>query len=325
MIERSILISSVAAMVFAYPAFSDAVKNLSPVFERGCSQMMHKNFGAAISSFTEAISGDANNFNSYFRRGQCFFCQSNYKEAILDFDRAIAAGGSDANVFLWRGTAHARANNDELAVRDFEKAMRLNPKLVENYKSASETVVTASSGKEAAKISLGTNQRSIDDYATAIKNVTAYQSGYFRSGTAYSGICNFSGELIPVTGLKDQSESVISQHSGHPYFSLKNPGRDMRDLSGRIIAHPDDANLYFLRARAYGQLGDHDKALADLVRAIDLDKTNPHYLLARAYYYFQQHKLDLAENDIRQAQDIDPIVPVDLTFEPPSDVPAAKS
>ncbi len=323
-------------------------KNLDPAFARGCDQMMHKNFSSAIASFTEAISSDANDVNSYFRRGQSFFCLANYKDAVLDFDRAIAKGGLDPNAFLWRGTAYAKIGNDELAIRNYEKAMRLNPKLVEKYKSASlENQVSSNPNgsieKQTAQIGVpenqaaptptatpvsdvnserlrfASNQRAVDDYSTAVKNVIANLSGYFRPGTAYSGILNGSGELIPISGLNDPSEWIEGKQQGHSYLSLKDPGRDLRNLDSQIIARPQDANLYFQRARVFQQMGKADKTLADLTRAIDLDKTNPHYFLARAFYYFQKDEDDLAALEIRKAQELDPIVPEELSFQTPVD------
>ncbi len=315
MIYRKVIVVISLMCMSALPIVCQS-KNVDPAFARGCDQMMHKNFSSAIASFTEAISSESNDVNSYFRRGQSFFCLGNYKDAVLDFDRAIAKGGLDPNAFLWRGTAYAKIGNDELAIRNYEKAMRLNPKLVEKYKSASlENQVEVNS----ERLHFGSNQRAVDDYSTAVKNVTANVSGYFRPGTAYSGIINGSGELISLSGLNDHSEWIEGKQQGHTYLSLKDPGRDLRNLDSQIIARPQDANLYFQRARVFQQMGKSDKTLADLTRAIDLDNTNPHYYLARAFYYFQKNDDDLAALEIRRAQELDPIVPEELSFQAPVD------
>jgi len=371
--------------------------NSKSPFSRGCELMMQKNFSGAISSFTEAIAEDGEDVNSYFRRGQSFLCMGNYKEAIVDFDRALAKGALDYNVYLWKGTANAKLNNVEQAVFNYEKAMRLNPKLVEPFRSADSkkpeeaqsadpndksnsaaAAVTPSAGTvtpaaavttaapvdpstsgglearvaavqaavnnmmasqhgasvdartssssaadssiktKSATLSLGRNERAVDAYKTAARNIIDNESGYFRPGTTYSGLLNIFGRLIPLSGFNGQPEWADSVQHGTRYFSLKDPKRDLRDLDAQIVAHPQDPTLLFQRARASIQLGNQKQTLEDLNRAIELDGTNPNYFLARAFYYHQLKDVDAAEEDIRRAQDVDPIVPSDLKFEAPA-------
>lgn len=385
---------------FAMPqtaALAQTGNSKSP-FARGCELMMQKNFSGAISSFTEAIAEDGEDVNSYFRRGQSFLCMGNYKEAIVDFDRALAKGALDYNVYLWKGTANAKLNNVEQAVFNYEKAMRLNPKLVEPFRSADSkkpeevqsanpndqsnsaaaAAVTPSAGTvtpaaavtpaapvdpstsgglearvaavqaavnnmmasqhgasvdartssssatdssiktKSATLSLGRNERAVDAYKTAARNIIDNESGYFRPGTTYSGLLNIFGQLIPLSGFNGQPEWADSVQHGTRYFSLKDPRRDLRDLDAQIVAHPQDPTLLFQRARASIQLGNQKQTLEDLNRAIELDGTNPNYFLARAFYYHQLKDVDAAEEDIRRAQDVDPIVPSDLKFEAPA-------
>lgn len=364
------------------PARAEIGKSKSP-FARGCDQMMQKDFSAAISSFTEAIAEDGEDVNSYFRRGQSFLCLGNYKEAIVDFDRALAKGALDYNVYLWKGTANAKLNNVEQAIFNYEKAMRLNPKLVEPFRSTESkkpegaaaagnptdrphiTAAAAAGGSnvaanvtagglearvaavqsainnmmaaqhgasvdargstsadsgaktKSATLSLGSNERAVDAYKTAARNIIDNESGYFRPGTTYSGLLNLAGQLIPLSGFNGQPEWSDSVQDGIHCFSLKDPKRDLRDLDAKIVARPQDPTLLFQRARACIQLGDQRQTLEDLNRAIELDATNPHYFLARAFHYHQLKNGDAADEDIRRAQEVDPIVPSDLRFEAP--------
>lgn len=98
----------------------------------------------------------------------------------------------------------------------------------------------------------------------------------------------------------------------------------MRDLDAQIILHPQDATLFFQRARASQQLGKTKETIDDLNRAVELDGTNPNYFLARAFYFQQQKNLEAAVTEILRAQNVDPVVPSELTFDVPSQN-AAKS
>jgi Flp pilus assembly protein TadD len=131
-------------------------------------------------------------------------------------------------------------------------------------------------------------------------------------------LLNLSDELVPLSGFQGQPDWIESAREGRPYFSLKDPKRDLKELDAQIISHPQDATLFFQRARVSQQLGKDKATLSDLNRAIELDATNANYILARAFYYHQLKNADAAEAEIRRAQDVDPAVPSMLTFDQPT-------
>ena len=178
---------------------------------------------------------------------------------------------------------------------------------------------TSPIGRKAATLSLGNSQRPLEAYETAARKIAENEVGYFRAGTTYSGLLNSAGAVIPLSGFSGQPVWVETAQKGRPYLSLKDPRRDLRELDSRIILHPQDASLYFQRARVNQHLGKTTETLNDLNRAIELDGANAHYFLARAFYYHHKNDDNLAEADIRRAQDVDPIVPTDLTFDTPAD------
>lgn len=178
---------------------------------------------------------------------------------------------------------------------------------------------------KSATISLsGSSEQSVDAYKTAAHRIIENEKGYFRAGTAYSGLLNFSNQLIPLSGFNGQPDWVEGTQDGHAYYSLKDPKRDLRDLDAQIILHPQDATLFFQRARASQQLGKTKETIDDLNRAVELDGTIPNYFLARAFYFQQQKNLEAAVTEILRAQNVDPVVPSELTFDVPSQN-AAKS
>lgn len=383
-----LILAFLAAVVpISNQAFAQNSRSLA-AFERGCGQMRHKNFAAAIGSFDEAISDDGNDVNAYFRRGQSFFCLGKYQDAVIDFDRAAAKGAMDPNLYLWAGTSYSKLGKNDLAVINYERAMRLNPKLADNYLSAtradnlivsgtngaSQTIpdknkkptvsdtpiltesdkaigITADKGvavtadkanntavdKAIAKTSagpegtnksspalltkatpgsnLGANQPAVEAYITAVKNVTQNATGYFRPGIVYSGILNQSGNVVPL-GEIDFDSSTNETIAPSQTTTSADLRKSLRLLDGQINEQPQAAKLFFRRALIRQRLKQPTECLADLTRAINLDKTNPHLYLARAFYYFQQDKPDAAAADIRMAQELNPIVPGELSFEP---------
>jgi len=286
--------------------------------------MQHKRFTEAITTFTEGINANPGEPNMYLRRGQSFYCLGNYKDAYSDFDKTISLQPLDYNAYLWRGTAQSKLGKDELAVIDYEKALRLNSQLLDNFKAAQtatsvpiETQQVIPNGKHTTEaVNLGTSQNSIDDYTKAAnKLLSGPQTAKFRSGTAYSGIVDKSGNLLQIPGFDGASAEVaLVRMRGQDYFTLKNPKKDLESLEEVISIHPEDSTSFFLRGRVYQQLGDTEKAMSDLMRACDIDKANAHYRLARAYLYHQLNKPQLAQEDIKYAQFLEPTIPLELTF-----------
>lgn len=83
--------------------------------------------------------------------------------------------------------------------------------------------------------------------------------------------------------------------------STGNPTID--DLSGKIMAHPEDHKLYAQRAVAYYEMKGYDEAIADMANALRIDSTNIpyHYILADVYldYYKSSQALVTLQRAVR--------------------------
>lgn len=166
--------------------------------------------------------------------------------------------------------------------------------------------------KPAQTMTVGSSRNAVVDYQTAAKNVLANMTGTFIPGVVYSGIKNQTGGVVDLGELDAGSSASANKGDKVTESSLRT---ELRKLDDNINAQPQDAKLYFRRARVYLLSNKSTEGLGDLTRAIDLDKTNPHYYLARAFYYYQHDLTKDADADIRQAQEINPIIPGELSFE----------
>lgn len=81
--------------------------------------------------------------------------------------------------------------------------------------------------------------------------------------------------------------------------------RLVNDLTRAIDAGPE-SSLFTQRARAHGRLGDHDAALADFTRAIDLDPHDPMPLEGRAETYRQLGDYGKALADLATGTELQP-------------------
>jgi tetratricopeptide (TPR) repeat protein len=348
-------VSGLLALIFAWqmigtqPVLADYT---NPSFDRGVDQMHHRNFDDAILSFNEAIGTSETDSRAYFRRAQCFYFLQNFPLAIADFTQAVTNSPDNPHYYVWRGTAYAKTGQDDLAIRDYEKAINLNPHLKEaferslNQPDPTETVTSTSTtttatgktiktqkiavqpafgGMEESDVFMtkhfrspaGESNNAVRDYREAMRRARHSTTAYFNAGTVYSGIADPEKNVTDASRAARVPEDVIVEdHNGTPFYSLKNARSQFAESIDAINVEPNRPENYYKRARAREQLGDKDRALADLNRAIDLFPDNVEFYLARAFLYHQQNRESLAADDIKRAQAMDLTLPREISFEP---------
>ena len=242
--------------------------------------------------------------------------------AIGDFNRAIAAKDDNYQLYLWRGSAYAKQGNDAKAIDDYERALRLNAGLIEAYNSQkmgdslNPTIPTPSKSK-ADSVSLGSNENAVKDYAEAIKRATDAQTGYFYPGAVYGGIIVTSSEGGERKMMyQPAKENVELGHKfNHEYLTLKNSKKDCDERTAVIDAYPETPVAFFERGRDFQMMGDKSHAQADFLHAIELRPSEVMYYLGRAYFYHLTGRDDLAAADVKKAQELDPSLPRQISFD----------
>jgi tetratricopeptide (TPR) repeat protein len=312
-------------------AISDDANDVNSYFRRGQSFFCVGNYKEAIVDFDRALAKGAGDYNVYLWKGTAYAKLDNMDLSVFNYEKAMRLNPKLVAPFKSSATSNTTnsvKSADAAKTVDAEKstlesrieAVRVaaaNMSASRNVGAVEHEAKPKSSGS--STLHLGSNQKSIQAYETAARKIAENEIGYFRSGTTYSGLLNLSGSVIPLSGFGGQPEWVETAQKGRPYLTLKDPHRDLRDLDAQIVLHPQDATLYFQRARVYQQLRRSTDTLNDLNRAIELDGANAHYFLARAFYYHQLKNDNAAELEILRAQDVDPIVPSDLSFEMPAE------
>ncbi len=69
---------------------------------------------------------------------------------------------------------------------------------------------------------------------------------------------------------------------------------------------PSDAAVYRMRAYAWGEKGSHDKAIADLDKAISLDDKDAKSFYRRGWHLEAKGDLAKAKGDFAEAARLDP-------------------
>lgn len=111
-----------------------------------------------------------------------------------------------------------------------------------------------------------------------------------------SVLCALSGcQTAEVTGQLAQRQLVQSEQKNN-----------IASLSEVIKNNPSDANALNLRGAAFGQAGDHERAIADFNAAIAINPQYPQAYANRALIYVRAKQLREAVADYDQAINLDP-------------------
>lgn len=109
-----------------------------------------------------------------------------------------------------------------------------------------------------------------------------------------AGLKSQDPNSIPVTAAQIQ----ISIRRDHPEEALR--------LSDELVQNLNNTSAYILRARTLATLGQTDKAVEDLDRAVVMDPKSVQVWAARSNFFHSLGRMDKAIADIRQALSLDP-------------------
>lgn len=85
-----------------------------------------------------------------------------------------------------------------------------------------------------------------------------------------------------------------------------NLDKDLAALCQQIDKHPNDPELYYLRANYYYDKAVIDSAFADILKSIKLDSTQVKYYMTLSDIYFAQRETDLTEETLEKVLSMDP-------------------
>jgi tetratricopeptide (TPR) repeat protein len=247
------------------PAFSDS-KTYQKDLTRGLYQMVKKDYESAVASFTLVLRDNPNVYEAYLNRAAARSELKDYEGALADYDQAIKINPNVVESFIKRGELHAKQNDYPPAVDDYSQALRLSPKNS-----------SALMNRAAAYKKIGDYQKAINDYSTALK----LDSGSFDAIKERADCRALSNDLDGAIEdyeylLKKNKSGATALRFQLAEVQMKKGSKGSAEENFKQVIAYYSKNLkgsrkngeYFLqRGLAYAQLGETDKAIADLQEA----------------------------------------------------------
>jgi len=248
----------------------------------------------ALASYTQAIEKDPTYTSAYLYRADLYRKAKKYDLALLDINAAIEKTSSPTAYYYWlRGDILEKSIKREAAIADYTKALEIDPNYMRVYRARSSlymweekyNLALADINLEIEKSSvsspysywlrgeilekMGDKEKAIQDFSKAIEIDTTYTLAYRSRAIIYEGMKKYDLALSDIDALIKYPSSVGSQSynclwRGHILTRIENYEEALKEYTRAIEFYPDNVFAYESRSRVYGEIGEHELALADV-------------------------------------------------------------
>ncbi|MEV4114221.1 tetratricopeptide repeat protein [Nonomuraea sp. NPDC049695] len=232
----------------------------------------------------------------YANRAQLLAMAGRTEEALADYTRAVEADPGYPDYYLERGNLLHRLGRSDEAVADYEAVMRLSPPFPEAYYNRAE-VRFASGDLDGARADLDHTLELDPGFAPAYVNRSGIHAGLGEYARAREDVLR-GLELTPRDPHLLCVLGQVELAEGRRPEALAAFDGALKSDPGLVAAWAGRAELAFER-------GDHETALADLTRALELGET-AELLFNRSVVYRAAGLAGQARQDLLRAAELAP-------------------
>jgi len=210
------------------------------------------------------------------------------------------------------------------AIEDYDKAIKINPKKARYYLSrgkeyadlGNSVQATADcdqaiaidpnnpdgySGRGDVYASLGDYRRAIQDYDKALSMLSMP-----RYPKNIMDMDHFTRAALGFSDFSDYALAGYYSARARAYSNLGDHQKAIDDYGKAIEIHPKDAYSYLLRGAAYSALDNHQQAIENYNKAIEIEPNNALGYFLRGAYYFDSGNYRQSIENYGKAIVIDP-------------------
>ncbi len=276
-----------------------------------------------IANATRIIESNPRNVGAYIARAAAYSSKKLYDKAVADYTRAIELDSKNAEAFTGRGMAYyALANDHEYDLNslspvllDLRTAVSLNPQSIDAYSALGDAAF------KAVMVAPDQNWASIADiYSQAIASNPDNAYFYCQRGNYEvvlqkpdQAVADMTKglELFSSNATDGPRASACASQLANQYRVLKDNAKALEVLDTNVSRYPKTADSYYARGSLVVYvLGTGEKAVPDLVKAIELDPNNAEYYHVLALAYFKMKNTPQALYVFNKAIELNPDNPV---------------
>ncbi|KAB8193604.1 tetratricopeptide repeat protein [Nonomuraea phyllanthi] len=232
----------------------------------------------------------------YGNRAQLLAMAGRTEEALADYTRAVEADPGYPDYYLERGNLLLRLGRTDEALADYEAVMRLSPPFPEAYYNRAE-LRFAAGDLDGARADLDHTLELDPEFAAAYVNRSGIMAGLGEHEQARR-------DVVRGLALAPRDPHLLCV-LGQVELAEGRPAEARTAFDAALEADPALVAAWAGRAElAFGR-GEHDAALADLTRALELAET-AELLFNRSVVYRAAGLAGKARDDLLRAAQLDP-------------------
>ena len=237
-------------------------------------------FESSVSAYNESIKIEPDDF-VYYRMSLSQKQLNNYTEAMESINKAIEIDDEYSDYYSQRGRLYFDWIEEN--------------KSLQNSDLTSEISYYANNKKTERQLRLAE-----EDFKKAIKLDDENDEAYWGIYNICEYIYDYERQIEVLKKLEELNpeDADIYQARGYTEMKLDNNKTAVKFFSKHLQYEPDNAKTYSLRALCYSELGEHQKALADSDKAIELCPSADYYTnRANCFLKLGKYQKALADSD----------------------------
>ncbi|MBR1419792.1 MAG: tetratricopeptide repeat protein [Selenomonadaceae bacterium] len=204
--------------------------------------------------------------SQYYEIGNKFLNERNNPEAIVNYSKAINLNPNYVDAYHNRGVAHERQQEFDLALEDYNRALKIDP----NY-------AYSNIGRGNMLLKTEDFDLAMEAYNRALEFRSDYAPAFHSRGVCYERKGMFELALADYNrALEIDSDYVVSYiGQGNMYYRLGNYWSAIDSYTQVIHRNTEYVPMAYLwRGMSYKNLGENQKAIADLRKTLELEPDN---------------------------------------------------
>lgn len=276
----------------------DQQQQASVLLRRANIYSLKGQIAEAIPNVTSAIQLSPENLSCWMLRGDLYRRSEDYKNALADFTHIIELDEYNVDAIAFRGETFRLTGKYKRALVDFDRALDIDPK---------HHLAVLWRGSTCRQLKRFEEALDLFDYYIELKPKNEHHGrreiGITLEawGKHEEAVENFISGLSLLPTCEGCWKSLASLY--RTLFPLNDVAEKLR---GVILPDVDSAEVITSRAAGLGAVGLNADAIADLTKAIELERSNVRSLYLRAYYYLELKRYEEALADCNLGLSIAP-------------------
>jgi tetratricopeptide (TPR) repeat protein len=248
-------------------------------------------FERAIQYYTRDIDREPQNANHYLARAACLLNILQKERAVADVERALKLNPNSALALQLRGEIYSIDKNFDSALDSFARAQQINPNWSVPYFDRGSVFLEK---KE--------YQPALEEFNKSISLLSQFSLFYLVRSIVYFKLGNLDAahkDQNSALSLSEKESLIMTDLNMSIYDGYLDWAEDF--YARVLLKQPCSWAAYQGRADAYRVNAQHDKAIANYTRALELNSREPRLYLGRGKSYQALNDPDRAAADFRQS------------------------